>query len=90
MNTLAGWQITDGWWASAETRYDFTANSAQKAELGLQYRNECVTVEMSVERRFTSSDEVNAETSFDLGIRLGGFGQQKAGPGTVARRACLR
>ncbi len=90
LTTLAGWQIADGWWASAETRYDFTDNRAQKAELGLQYRNECITVEMSVERRFTSSDELNAETSFDLGIRLGGFGQQKAGPGTVARRACLR
>ncbi|RCW79691.1 LPS-assembly protein LptD [Paracoccus lutimaris] len=90
LTTIAGWQITNGWWASAETRYDFTANRAQKAELGLQYRNECVTVEMSVERRFTSSEELNAETSFDLGIRLGGFGQQKAGPGTVARRACLR
>ena len=45
---------------------------------------------MSVERRFNSSDEVNAETSFDLGIRLGGFGQKQTGSGTVARRACLR
>ncbi len=90
LTTIAGWQITNGWWASAETRYDFAANRAQKAELGLQYRNECVTVDMSVQRRFTSSNEVNAETAFDLGIRLGGFGQQKAGPGTVARRACLR
>ena len=90
LTTLAGWQITDGWWASAETRYDFAENRAQKAELGLQYRNECITVEMSVERRFTSSDELDAETSFDLGIRLGGFGQNTSGPGTVARRACLR
>ena len=90
LTTLAGWQITDGWWASAETRYDFAENRAQKAELGLQYRNECITVEMSVERRFSSSEELDAETSFDLGIRLGGFGQNKSGPGTVARRACLR
>lgn len=90
LTAAAGWQVAQGWWATAETRYDFTADDAQKAELGLEYRNECITVEMSVERRFTSSDEVNAETSFDLGIRLGGFGQQKVGSGTVARRACLR
>lgn len=90
LTMAGGWQIRDGWWATTETRYDFTANRAQKAQLGLEYRNECVTVEMSVQRRFTSSDELRPDTSFDLGIRLGGFGQQKAGPGTVARRACLR
>ena len=31
--------------ATTETRYDFTADRAQKAQLGLEYRNECVTVE---------------------------------------------
>ncbi|KGJ05123.1 organic solvent tolerance protein [Paracoccus halophilus] len=90
LTTSGGWQLAEGWWATTETRYDFTADRAQKAELGLEYRNECITVEMSLERRFTSTDEVNAETRFDLGIRLGGFGQQKSGPGTVARRSCMR
>lgn len=90
LTTIAGWQIRDGWWATAETRYDFTADRAQKAELGLQYRNECITVEMSVARRFTSTENLREDTSFDLGVRLGGFGKQAAGPGTVARRACLR
>ncbi|MEG4642971.1 LPS-assembly protein LptD [Paracoccus sp. P2] len=90
LTMAGGWQVAPGWWATTETRYDFTADRAQKAQLGLEYRNECITVEMSVERRFTSSDEVRPDTRFDLGIRLGGFGQQKPGPGTVARRACLR
>ncbi|WJS84429.1 LPS assembly protein LptD [Paracoccus sp. TOH] len=90
LTMAGGWQMAQGWWATTEARYDFTADRAQKAQLGLEYRNECVTVEMSVQRRFTSSDELRPDTSFDLGIRLGGFGQQKAGPGTVARRACLR
>ncbi|MFT4013761.1 MAG: LPS assembly protein LptD [Paracoccus sp. (in: a-proteobacteria)] len=90
LTTTAGWQIRDGWWATAETRYDFIADRAQKAELGLKYRNECITVEMSVERRFTSTDTLRADTSFDLGVRLGGFGKQSSGSGTVARRACLR
>lgn len=90
LTTTAGWQIRDGWWANAETRYDFEADRAQKAIVGLEYRNECIAVEASVERRFTSSDNLRADTSFDLGVRLGGFGQQKSAPGTVARRACLR
>ncbi|ABL69011.1 LPS-assembly protein LptD [Paracoccus denitrificans] len=90
LTMAGGWQLAQGWWATTETRYDFTADRAQKAQLGLEYRNECITVEMSVERRFTSLGEVRPDTRFDLGIRLGGFGQQKPGPGTVARRACLR
>ncbi|SMO57270.1 LPS-assembly protein LptD [Paracoccus laeviglucosivorans] len=90
LTTTAGWQIRDGWWATAETRYDFAADRAQKAELGLEYRNECVTVEMAVKRRFSDSESLRADTSFDLGIRLGGFGRQDSARGTVARRACLR
>lgn len=90
LTATTGWQITDGWWGSAQTRYDFAADKAQKVEVGLEYRNECVTVEMALERRFTSSENLRADTSFDLGVRLGGFGRQKPGSGTVARRACLR
>lgn len=85
-----GWQIKDGWWGNAETRYDFVADSAQSASLDLTYRNECITVDMGIERRFTSSDSVQAETSVGFSVRLGGFGSQKDGPGTVARRSCLR
>ena len=90
LTATAGWQFADGWWGTAETRYDFAADRAQTAQIGMQYRNECVTLEMALERRFTSSDNLTPDTRFDLGIRLGGFGKQKAGPGTVARRACLR
>lgn len=85
-----GWQIADGWWGTAETRYDFVADRAQRAALQVAYRNECLTVESGVSRRFTSSDLVRPETSFDLSLRLGGFGRSEAGPGTVARRSCLR
>lgn len=85
-----GWQIAPGWWGNAETRYDFIADGAQTAALDLIYRNECVTVDMGLSRRFTDSDTVSAETSFDLSVRLGGFGQQDDGQGTVARRSCMR
>ncbi|MCZ0960095.1 LPS-assembly protein LptD [Paracoccus benzoatiresistens] len=86
-----GWQIREGWWGSAETRYDFVADRAQRASLDLTYRNECLTVEMGVSRRFTSSDSVRPETSVGLSFRLGGFGtSQEDLPGTVARRSCMR
>lgn len=85
-----GWQIREGWWGSAETRYDFVADQAQRASLDVTYRNECLTVEMGVSRRFTSSDNVNPETSVGFSVRLGGFGMQEDLPGTVARRSCIR
>ncbi|MDP5306876.1 LPS-assembly protein LptD [Paracoccus spongiarum] len=90
LTATLGWQIAEGWWGNAETRYDFAADRAQRASLDVTYRNECVTVEMGVSRRFTRADEVRPETSLDLSVRLGGFGSQKDGPGTVARRSCLR
>ena len=85
-----GWQIAPGWWGSAEARYDFGADRMQKAALAVQYRNECITLDMGVGRRFTSSDAVRAETDFGLSVRLGGFGRQADAPGTVARRSCMR
>ncbi|WP_299905401.1 LPS assembly protein LptD [uncultured Paracoccus sp.] len=90
LSAAVGWQIAPGLWGKAETRYDFVANRAQKAELGVTYRNECITVDMGVERRFSASDTLEAQTDFDLSVRLGGFGRQKDGPGTVARRSCMR
>lgn len=90
LSATAGWQVAPGWWASAETRYDFTASRAQKARLAVTYRNECVAVDLSVSRRFTASDELRPDTDMGLSVRLGGFGQQPPSPGTVARRACLR
>lgn len=87
-----GSQLAPGWWATSEIRYDFAESRAQKAALGLTWRNECLTLDMGVERRFTAADSLRPETSFDLSIRLGGFGQDGGGaaPGTVARRSCLR
>ncbi|PZO67152.1 MAG: LPS-assembly protein LptD [Paracoccus denitrificans] len=90
LTATTGWQVAEGWWANAETRYDFSEDRAQKAVLGMVYKNECVTVDLSVRRRFTSSDAVRPDTDFGLSVRLGGFGRQATSPGTVARRACLR
>lgn len=76
------------WSGTANWRYDFTQQRARAAGLGLVYRNECVTVDLSVSRRFTSSDTVTPTTDFGIGITFGGFGNNPAGQGY--RRSCTR
>ena len=90
LTVQSGWQITDGWWASAEGRYDFAADQAQRAQVGVQYANECVTVDLSLARRFTSTENLRPETDINLAVRLGGFGGQQNAKGVVARRSCVR
>ncbi|MDD8023700.1 MAG: LPS assembly protein LptD [Paracoccaceae bacterium] len=83
-----GWGWGTGWTGSFETRYDFTADRAAKAKFGLQYANECVTVDLSLSRRFTSSSSVKPETGVGISVQLAGFG---AGTATgAARRVCAR
>lgn len=79
-----GWNWTDGWSSTFSTRYDFTAERAARAALGLQYANECVSVDLSLSRRFTSSTSVEPETDFGLSVELAGFGAGSAS-GRAAR-----
>lgn len=78
-----GWEWGNGWSGSFGTRYDFTAQRAAKANVGLRYTNECVAVDLSLSRRFTSSTSVSPETDFGLSVQLIGFGASNGAP--VAR-----
>lgn len=82
----ADWQITNSWAAEIETRYDFEADRAARAGLGLQYATECVTFDLSLSRRFTSSTSVRPTTDIDLSVVLNGFGSGNRA--TAARRSC--
>lgn len=84
----AGWNFARNWSGKVSGRYDFEADRAAKAAVGLQYRNECVAVDLSLSRRFTSSTSVSANTDFNLSVALAGFG---AGTdGRKYRRSCIR
>lgn len=85
--TLDGsYLISDVWTAKGQARYDFQADRANRAGLGVQYRNECVAVDLSVSRRFTSSTSVTPTTDFGLSVELVGFGGgAKAGPSRQCR-----
>lgn len=84
----SGWNWRPGWRSTLSTRYDLTADRAAKAAFGVQYSNECVTVELSLSRRFTSSSSVEPETDLGLSVQLAGFGAQgtSRGPERVCRR----
>ncbi|EBA16210.1 organic solvent tolerance protein, putative [Roseobacter sp. SK209-2-6] len=67
------YEISPSWKASANLRYDISDARATRAGLGLAYSNECVTVDLSVNRRYTSTTSVDPSTDFGFTISLNGF-----------------
>ena len=81
------YKVNEVWTARAQARYDIEAKRANRAGLGFQFRNECVSVDLSLSRRFTSSTSVKPTTDFGLSVDLVGFG---AGTGAGPSRSCRR
>ncbi|RID93448.1 LPS-assembly protein LptD [Gemmobacter lutimaris] len=78
--------LTDTWTGKLSGRYDFEADRATRAGLGLEFRNECLLVDLSLSRRFTSSTSVKPTTDFGLSVDLLGFGgSAKPGPAKKCR-----
>ena len=81
------YDLTPGWTASVLGRYDLIAERPSRAGLGLVFRNECILVDVSLSRRFTSSTTVQPTTSFGVSVDLLGFGSgAEAGPARTCRR----
>ena len=80
------YDLTDRWTASADWRYDFTADRAARAGLGLEYSNECARLALSVSRRYASSTSVEPTTEFGFRVSLLGVGGSDAE--RVARQSC--
>ena len=75
------------WTAKLSGRYDFVADRGTVAGMGLEFLNECVRLDVSLSRRFTSSTSVSPTTNFDLSVDLVGFGGgATAGPARSCRR----
>ena len=85
LSLAAGYKINDFWSSDVDWRYDFAGDRTSSAELGLTYENECVAVQFSVSRRFTSSTILEPTTDFGLTVGLRGFG---VGSSPAKRRAC--
>lgn len=62
------------WQVRADWRYDAVERENLRAGGGVTYGNECAVFDVSVSRRFTSSDNVPASTTIGFGLRLTGLG----------------
>lgn len=72
--TLDGdYKINEHWTASADWRFDNAADRAAAAGLGLTYSNECVSVDLSVSRSYSSSTSVEPSTNIGFNVGLRGF-----------------
>ncbi|MEX0281870.1 MAG: LPS-assembly protein LptD, partial [Arenibacterium sp.] len=71
------YKVAPGWTARANVRYDVSDNRATRAGLGFLYENECVTVDVNVNRRYTSSTSVEPTTDFGFTVSLNGFAVEK-------------
>jgi LPS-assembly protein len=67
------YRIDDRWEIRADARYDVALGEPARAGFGIGWRNECVTVDLSIARRYTSSTFVEPSTSFGLAMNLNGF-----------------
>ena len=73
------YELTRFWNAHLTERYDLVARTTAKAGLNLNFRNECLSVDLSVSRSYASSTSVNATTDFGLSVELLGFGGSSSG-----------
>ena len=68
-----GYRFNDTWSMGLDARYDIVSNGPSETALEIGWQNECVTVDFSVSRRFTTSSTLNASTDFGLSVGLNGF-----------------
>ncbi len=82
----ARFDLGRNWNGQFSTRYDFNAGRAAAAGLKLAWQNECLLVDLSLSRRFTSSTSVRPTTDVGLSVQLLGFGGGAApGPARTCR-----
>ncbi len=80
----SSFRINDQWTILADGRYDVVADRPSRAGFGIGWRNECVTVDLSISRRYTENTTLDPATDFGLAVNLNGFSAGRAATGTVA------
>jgi len=83
------YRVNDRWQAEADIAYDLERDRAAEAELGIEFRTECVTMDFGWRQRFTSANQDDPSESFTFEIALAGFGGTDDGPRPRPRR-CIR
>lgn len=79
---LPNWELRGLW------RYDAVAHSNLRAGAGISYGNECAEFDLSLQRRYTYTDNLPPSTSVAFGLKLSGFGDD--GETKWPARVCMR
>ena len=74
-------EISAAWSLAVDGRYDIAADRPVSAGVGLTWRNECVTIDVSASRRYASSDTVEPTTAFGISGTIDGFSTGRAAGG---------
>ncbi len=67
------YEINNQWEVKADWRFNVADDRAATAGIGLSYNNECVAVDLSVARSYSSSTAVEPTTNFGFNVGLRGF-----------------
>ena len=83
----AGFVLSEAWTLDLDGRYDVAADRPVRAGIGLGWKNECVNINVSASRRYTSSSTVAPTTTYGISGSLTGFsaGRSAAGPAAGCR-----
>lgn len=71
-------QLSDAWAINLDGRYDVADDRPVSGGIGLEWQNECVKIDVSVSRRYTSSDTVDPTTTYGLSGTITGFSAGRA------------
>ncbi len=80
----AGFELSAAWSLELDARYDVAADRPVRAGIGLEWRNECVSIDVSASRRYTSSDTVEPTTDLRISGSVTGFSAGRASGGLAA------
>ena len=67
------YNLTSNWRSESKFQFDSNIGRLSKLELGLKYENECVNVDLSTSRSFSTSSTLSDKTDFTLSVELTGF-----------------
>ncbi|WP_270730096.1 LPS-assembly protein LptD [Shimia sp. Alg240-R146] len=69
----SSYRLSRHWTGLLDWRFDAGAGRTAEAGLGLEYRNECLKLELSLSRKFSTSSTVQSDTKIGLSVALLGF-----------------
>jgi len=82
----ARYDLKSDWSANLSSRFDLIAGRATRAGVGVNFRTECIDLNLSLSRRYTSSTSVQPTTDFGVSVEFLGISGTQAGPARACRR----